>query len=673
MIVFGILIFFIVTLLPGMLALRLLSNNRPLCLNTFLYAVGLGLVFNVIVGVIANFTFGLSLFSVVGVYVGLLVLVGVFSYRFGKRLIVEWRFDWKLLILVAVYLVAVGLQYQTTLSSPNLIGSDIHLEYYNANRVIETGYWDYSLAETSVNSALSISLLLPVYSLLTGIELLLVFKVIAPLIFGFLPLALYSIFMSQFGKGIAILAVAFFVTLPMYTMDMVQLIRQQHSELFFVFIVLLVLDDSVGMTKKVILGCFFSIGVVVTHYGFAVGAMGYFLISSVVMIVLAKLFKFRYGVEKMRVVLLSSILMMGIGIVMVVMFVSYYSLVADGTNLWVGSIPLKAVERTITEARVGAGGKVIETPAAINEVSSLHKEGLPLLVERFPFINPFWKEPLLQTAIGLDFNRASILGKVWRVFQYLVELCLIVGFFLFMFLKERNLKLEYRSFVITSFCVVAGMYLLSTYSYGMGATRVWQVTLIFMSPLFVVGASYIGKWVSRGVKSNKMTIVSTLVLLIPYVVFNSGLVFEVAKMEMEGFIDVPYSVALSGDRVDLATVFDREDVEAVDWLKSTNDSYVAMYSDAHGIKLLIQKFGLVRNSVDTLRLGKIRTLKDIGLDDEGYIFLRKRNVEENMVTDQGEYGSRISYSIDGLDVLKQKINNGIVVFDNGARIIKVTQ
>ena len=170
-----------------------------------------------------------------------------------------------------------------------------------------------------------------------------------------------------------------------------------------------------------------------------------------------------------------------------------------------------------------------------------------------------------------------------------------------------------------------------------------------------------------------MTIVSTLVLLIPYVVFNSGLVFEVAKMEMKGYIDVPYSVVLSGDRVDLATVFDREDVEAVDWLKLTNDSSVAMYGDAHGVKLLIQKFGLIRDSVDTLRFGKLRALEDIGWDDEGYIFLRKRNVEENMVTGQGEYGSRISYSIDELDVLKQKINNGIVVFDNGAWIIKVTQ
>lgn len=675
MITLGVLIFFAATLLPGMMILKMLDGGRSVGLRDVLYAVGLGLLFNIAVGAVANFTFGISLLSVVCIYVVLLVVLVILKWRFGAKLAFGWRFDWKLAIPVVVYLVAVGLQYQTTLVSSNLIGSDVHLEYYYANRVVETGYWDYSLPQTTVNSSLGIVLLLPVYSLLAPINLMWVFKVIAPLIFAFLPVALYCMFRSEFGKLIAILAVVFFVAMPMFTMDIAQLVRQQHSELFFILMVLLMLDGDISVWRRAVIGVLFSAGVVVSHHGFAIGATGYFLIGTFGMVVMARFVA--SGIGKLKRSLLPATLMMGLAVVMVGMFVSYYSWVANGDVLGMGMIPMRALERTTSEAQAGMSGNARNPPAAIQDIG-ISEDEIPAIVKDYPFLNPFWREPLLQTAIGLDYARASSLGKIWRVLQYLVEFCLVVGFFVFLFGRKRRLRLEYAVFAITSFCVLLGMYLLSTYSYGMGATRVWQVTLIFMSPLFVIGVGIIGKWILRKrLLSNGLVLGSFLVLFLPYCVFNSGAVYEMVKMEPAGYVDVPYSIAMSGQRVDVATVFDSEDVAAVDWLAENADGSSIFYGDAHGVRLLIQKFGIFIDPDlvvgGNLASGRIRSWEGMGRCDKGYIFLRKLNIDRNIITVQGEYGCRVSYNIDDVYWASRKVSYGEVVYDNGAKIIKVAR
>ena len=165
---------------------------------------------------------------------------------------------------------------------------------------------------------------------------------------------------------------------------------------------------------------------------------------------------------------------------------------------------------------------------------------------------------------------------------------------------------------------------------------------------------------------------SALIVFIPYFIFNSGVVFELAKMKPVGFIDVPYSIALSSSRVDIATVFDKEDVEAAVWLKQLGDSKT-MYGDAHGTKLLIQYFGVKMVESTRSLMGDIQVLNKIGTESDGYIFLRKWNLDTNQITIPGDYGSRISYDLDEMEVLKEKIEGGTVIFDNGARIILIDE
>ena len=673
MLAIGVLVFIFITLVPGFLVLRLLRIKTLPMLNVLLYVVGLGLMFNLIVGAVSNFTFGIRLMPIVGIYIALFIILCVVSCKYGNGLSINWRVNWKsatFIIPVGIYLLALGLQFQTILISPYLIGTDIHLEYYYANMALENGYWNPIWDGSPINSCLGLVILLPLYSLLTGMELVDVFRIISPLIFAFLPLALYGIFKMQFGTVVAVLSVVFFVTMPMFTMDLVQLIRQQQSELFFILVVLLLMDDNLSVSRKIILGAIFSAGVVTTYYGLAVGYIGYLVIGSVIVVALGKLW--REKIDDAKKPLLRWALI-GIAFISLFMYVGYYSSVVDGNALVYNKIPVRVFGVTTSQP-----DSLAPTEADIQE-ADIQEDVSPIL-KLSSLVNPFLREPLVQTAIGLDFARASTLGKIWRVLQYFVEICLVVGLVRLLLRPNRKVRIEYVSFIITSFFVIVGIFLLFKYSYGMGATRVWQVTLLFMSPLFVIGASTIGEWLvrlKRGLIFNgrKLVIISTLVILVPYFVFNSGIVYELAKSQPVGFIDVPYSIALSGHRVDIASIFEKEDIEALDWFEEYKTDKELVFADVHGLKLLIQRFGLYRyGDIQSGRYyltGTVREAKYMNEDDTGYIFLRKWNVDNNLMTYNAEYASRLSYPIDELELVKEKIERGRVIFDNGAKILVV--
>lgn len=689
MIVIGILIFVLITLLPGLMAVRMLRTNNSQTINTLLYAVGLGLIFNLFVGIVANFTFGIRLIPVAVVYVVSLIILSLFSYRFGKKIFINWRFGWKsksFLIPISIYLLAVVLQYQTTLISSNLVGSDIHLEYFISNMVLEQGFWNPAYMGTYLNACMGLTILLPVYKLLTNLELIWIFKLICPLVFAVLPVVLYRIFKMQFSTIVSVLAVIFFVTMPMFTMDLVQLVRQQQSELFFILVFLIILDTDMNILCKIIVGLFFSIGVMITHVGIAIGFIGYLLAGLVFVILLTRFWRNKVNQIKKPIwgMLLIVILLFGtIGI-----YAGFYGFVYSGKMITSVSLPVEIAQRTIEMISTGIEGTnngvqtvspsvIYDRPSGLDGIENsgekLPTQDIPVVkgmsfFQRFPFLNPLAKEPLAQTAIGLDFGKASVLGKIWRVLQYLVEICLIVGLFKLLLRPLRNMRVEYMAFVIGSFFVLVGIYGLSTYGWGLGTVRVLGITLLFMAPLFVIGCGTIGKWVIRikSISEGRIFLVSTLILLIPYYIFNSGMVFEIAKMKPVGFIDVPYSISMSYHRVDIASVFDKQDVEAMDWMKGQffKDKQI-IYADTHGANLMVQRIGM------NVEVGQFKYLWQMSADDKGYIFLRKWNVDNGMLTAYGDYGTRQSYGIDDYSIVEDKIKNGIIIFDNGARVILV--
>lgn len=80
--------------------------------------------------------------------------------------------------------------------------------------------------------------------------------------------------------------------------------------------------------------------------------------------------------------------------------------------------------------------------------------------------------------------------------------------------------------------------------------------------------------------------ITICILLLVYFMFTSGLVFEESYGEMEGKIDLPYTLALSGERTGIVGIFNDDDVACAKWLA---DKYGALpiQADYNGYRLLL--------------------------------------------------------------------------------------
>jgi len=591
-----------------------------------------------------------------------------------------------------IFTMAVALLYQTTLISNYLVGSDIHLEYYLSNLVVESGYWDANISG-AVNSCLSIVMLAPIYSLLLDMDILWLLKIVYPLFFCLAPLALFHIFRLQIKPRYAFLAAFFLISMPIFTMDMAQLARQQLSELFFVLVILLMVDRKLTLIQRTTLVLIFGFGVVVSHYGLGTGYIGCLFFGALVLIIIKSrpgrtLWQWLVGKANSLPADLTSAgafnkkaLVIIVSVSLIFMF-AYYG--ATSATLAGPRIFVRIMQSATEQVIHGITTPPAETPPAEIPPAEMPPAETPTMVElpgfiqniiaRFPMLNPLFKEPLTQTALGLDFPLASLGGKAWRIFQYLVELCLVVGFIRLIFRpgKLGKLKAEYISLTIVSAVILLGIFLLPSMGYGMGSVRIFGITLLLMAPLFLFGGEVIAYPVvrlarvfRRGFASSRLSLNSpaplqilVLAILIPYFIFNSGVVFELSQSRTTHFINMPYSIALSSYRLDLNTVFTKQDITAADWLTAVGAENYRLHADIHGSQLS-HIYWKTRNAGE--------------LAPSSYIYLRTWNTWSKTWTVGTAYAARQSISFDDLDILwlTQALEKGDKIYDNGGAQILV--
>lgn len=675
-----------------------------------------------------------------------------------------------------ILMMGMALIYQTTLISSNLVGSDIHIEYYLGNLVVENGYWDATTGP-GINSCLSIVMLAPIYSLLLNMDVVWLFKVIYPLFFCLVPLALFHIFRLQIKPRYAFFAAFFFISMPMFMMDMAQLCRQQLSELFFVLVILLMVDRKLTLIQRTTLVLIFGFGVVVSHYGMGTGYIGYLIFGALVLIIIKSrpgrtLWQWLIGKSNSLPADLTSAgafnkktLAVIVGVSLVFML-GYYSVVASGLALKGSRVATDIVQGTgeqlipstttsvptlsspvdgskvanltprlewsaptgatsyrlqvssdkeftelvidetgITDThcditsglswstgyawRVNASNESgtsewskywkFKTPVISETVPVVELPGfIQNITTRFPMLNPLTKEPLAQTALGLDFPSASPGGKAWRIFQYLVELCLIVGFLRLIFRPGRlgKFKAEYLSLTIASIFILLGVFVLPTVGYGMGAVRIFGITLLLMAPLFLFGGEAIAygivklaRKIRRGFASSRLSLESpaflqflVLAVLIPYFIFNSGAVFELSRSQTTYFTNMPYSIALSSYRVDVTTTFTKQDTVAADWIVTTGKEDYPVYVDHHTDKLFKWQHGFKwrKEGPSIYMRGAER------IYHSGYIYFGTWNTQKRVLTYSTYYGARQSVSFDDLPWLMQALEKSDKIYNNGS-------
>jgi uncharacterized membrane protein len=242
---------------------------------------------------------------------------------------------------------------------------------------------------------------------------------------------------------------------------------------------------------------------------------------------------------------------------------------------------------------------------------------------------------MLAFATGGDFFAVDPVSKLFRIFQYITQILIIIGVAVILRNYRRHSP-EYLACFIMGGAILVLTLVYPGFSTLMNATRFYNLALLFMAPAIVVG----GKLILRSYK------ILAMAVLIPYLVFTSGAVFEIAKATDLSTISIPYTHALSAVRADTATVFTDNDVRARDWIKANNAFPV--YGDMGGTTLIFEvqsNMGWeVNRLLDEWCVNWFIYRESEGeLDDvpaDCYVFLRERNTERKELTHQIGVGLR---------------------------------
>lgn len=703
--------FIFLTFIPGNLILRILKIRNLNVVETILYSVGLSIAFIMLTGLFINVVFPhigiskpistlpvtltLTIFMIIlgaAAYISnksyqpllnkhhektelsvpsvLILTLLPFIASLGALWLTYRQENTVLLILIciiaimpvlaikgiiprklfplAIFVISFSLLLHQTLISPYLTGWDIHIENYYQGLVVANGFWDASIPN-NVNAMISITMLCPIYSIILGIDSIWVFKIFYPIIFSLVPLAVFEICRKQIGCKKAFLATFFFMSMLVFFTEMTALARQQIAELFFVLIVLLMIDNKLSQLQKTIMVIVFAMSMTVSHYGLAYIGIAFFGVGWI-------LFK----IIKSKTVINEEY---------------------NSTNTFTGTLVILYVVFLLSWYMYLSTGSNFNTIVYIS--NSLYSN----LADFFNFTT---RESLVGTALGLDFAHQSVSGKCFRIIQYLTQLFIILGL-LKTIVKPKiyKFKLEYIALsmvaVLILFCCIS----IPLFANYLHVTRFYHIALITLSPFCILGGEILWQWLYRLFKSvlirlkkwplvlaqvdilssknNVFYSLFTVFILIPFFLFNTGFIFEITN---EKYVPgtIPVSMSLSNYRVDFTDYYWKE-AAGCKWLSDRCNKKTIVYGDHYSVLLLNDWLNGV-------------TLKTFSTDIEALfeeiqnkfcIFLREWNIVQGEALLKDVRGAELfekRISISDCQHLSNMINYKNLVYDNsGSQII----
>ena len=591
------------TFIPGVLILRVLGLHKLGSIKSLLYSIGLSLSFLMLVGFFMNKFYPLigignpisiipltvtvsfivlllcylcylmdrhfsepnylnlnDFFSVSSLFlylIPMLTIIGTYLMNFYNNncLLMIVIFLISLIVVLvyfdripgnlyplAIFITSFSLLLHNSLISMYLVGWDINDDYYLANKVITSSLWNADMF-SNTNAMLSIVIVAPLYSILSNLDLIWVFKIVYPVIFSFMPLGLYLIFKRQTNKKIAFMATFFFISLVVFYTEMLQLARQQIAEFFFMLVMLLIIENRHDTSNRLLL-IFFSFSIIVSHYG-----ISYIILASIICIFLL-LFLYKKYLDN---TFPNNTINSTFTLLFTVFLLTWYIYVSSSSALY-----------TI----VGIGKSIIEN-----------------------FISDFANPDEAQGLLILSKKTVTPLHEIAKIMHIVTQIFITIGIG---YLLTKNPKkyvkfnVEYMSFCIVFFLMLIAAIVVPNFSSSLNTSRLYQITLIVLAPCCVIGGitflrTFFKVFQSR-MKENDALILKILSLFFAvYLLLNIGWIYEIAG-------DSPVSFSLNSE-LDFPKFNDR-DVAGMEWLyqasKVEDNIY---YADGFRWLLLLSRYG----------------------------------------------------------------------------------
>lgn len=414
-------------------------------------------------------------------------------------------------------------------------GYDINHEYYLSNLVIKNGFWDHTIY-SNVNAMLSVVILNPVYSTLLNLTPITVFKVVYPFILSLVPVALYKTYTNILSEKKSFLAVFFFISLYTYFTEMLALARQIVVELYLALIILLIFSN-LDRNRRYTLLLIFTFSLIVSHYG----TTYLFLFSLILAFIVHSLI---YRNERAFLIRPEYIAL-------------FYAMVFIWYTLISSSSPFDTIVRT---------GNIILSN--IYDLLDPYKtQGLYLIVKSYTGLREFAKYYVLATQAMI------VIGILWLVFN----------------IKKIKFNNEFVSLALVWFAFDIYGLVLPYFSNALNATRLYQLTLFFLSPFEVIGFLAIVGVLSKLTSfklSEKITMKSLATFLAVYLIITSGVLFYIAK-------DEPYP-AYFDKKISAPRWTDGEIISGL-WIKNHRKDDYRIYADLERSLLFL---GLLKQSIN---------------------------------------------------------------------------
>ena len=383
---------------------------------------------------------------------------------------------------IYIFGLSLSLLWQTSMLGTFIVGVDIHTEYFVANNIINNG-WDPNWANNS-NTSPILALLAPALDRI-GIDVVWQFKLLYPMVCALTPVFLYYAFRRRLGENRSYYAILFFMTMPMFTMEVVSIVKSQWAYMFLAVMVFFMTSNYKHWKKALgITGA--AIGAALSHY--AIGTIMFAYIVAIFGILLVTNWGYlrrMFGEKRMPLKYMVFSVVPIIGIIWV-----WYANTGSGCAL----NSVFAIGENIFNVTRGVFwfGGIGETPVDWNVPSYLAYTN-PVAANTY-LDN---QAPLVRAAIGLDFMLVSGWGKAFRVFQYLTQILMVFGFIYVLIKKGYGFTAEYMAGVIASFGLLAVCLFIPFFTTALSPTRFYVITLFFIAPLLIIAVEQIAmrlKW-----------------------------------------------------------------------------------------------------------------------------------------------------------------------------------
>jgi uncharacterized membrane protein len=554
-----------------------------------------------IVNYSGNNTFILLLILAISIIVALVFL--------NEKILPLNLYPFLLLIIFVCMLLFVSTSYALVTSYITGTG-DQWAEYYAFR--LTAHFWDAQLRiDLPYYSMMSVTILPAVFLTVTAMNPSFLFKLLYPLVAAFIAVGTYKLYQTQTDDKTAFLATFFLITISVG--KGMGPARQQIAELFYVLLFLMFFKKGISLLKRNVALMIFGTALVLSHYSLTYIFLLTMLASFLILVYLDYSKTGRVHIFQTKIPLT---------------FLIIFSTIAFSWYIFVNAS--------------AAFDPLIET---VNTVMSNLDQ----------FFNLASRGTALQ---GLGLVQVfSIYYEISRDLFILTEFFVVLGFIGIVTRRDQASKfsVEYKTFAALNLAIIAINILLPRLADTFLMQRFYQITLIILAPLAVIGGKVMFEFVLKNHFKKFYIIALVFVVFIPLFLFQTNLIYEVTQ-------DRSYNLPLSMYRWDANQlhryIVSTQEVFGAQWIpQHANLSNIAIYSDPASISNVLMAYGMVFR-------GKHPLTNVTVVAGNGFVYLSTLNVVYRVVS-SGQLSwntSELSYIFDDLNIVYA--NGGSEVYRN---------